>query len=88
MVTTLLNINKNGQRGVPSANPLQQIRVSSFITRYPYFLVINRNFLCLCKLGIIEGRIEAVLGEKLGMVALLDDVAVLHYEDKVGITDC
>ena len=43
--------------------------------------------LLLLKLAVIKLRIEAVLRQKLLVLALLDDVPVLHNENHVRLAD-
>ena len=39
------------------------------------------------ELGVVEVVVGPARGEQLGVVALLDDAAVLHHEDEVGVPD-
>jgi hypothetical protein len=56
-----------------------------------FFLILTALFKALgsdpIKLAVVKLGIEAVEGHKLLMVTLLHDVAVLHAEDKVRISD-
>ena len=45
----------------------------------------GRNFRSSFKLTVPKGSVEAALLHKRIVVALLDDVAVLHYQNDVGL---
>src|SRR5262249_2549030 len=39
------------------------------------------------ELGLVKPAIEPVMGEKLGVLAALDDAALVHHGDEVGVDD-
>ena len=39
------------------------------------------------ELGVVQGGVGAAAGQQLGVVALLDDLAAVHHEDRVGVAD-
>jgi hypothetical protein len=39
------------------------------------------------ELAVVQRVVQAVLGEQLGVVALLDDVPSVHHDDRVRVTD-
>ena len=66
--------------------PLAQNSAPGGPRRYAARAGLYRRF-GLLELTVVELRIEPAPGKKLLVCSLLDNVAVVHHEDEVGIAD-
>ena len=50
-------------------------------------LFVTAGLVLYSKLAVVQVSVESVFSEEFLMVALFDDVTVLHYKDNVSLAD-